>query len=144
MSINNRLKELRNKSNISQQELANRLNINRSTYARYETGDTQPDIETIKKIARFFDVSTDYLLGTSDHPTQPDGKNQDFNPIEEINKIIKNLGLKEGASGFFDIEKWKSFGPEDVEEIRKHFEWVAHKAKERKYNPDDNDTDGLE
>ena len=52
-----------------------------------------------------------------------------FNPLKKIKKIIKKLGL-EGLF-FQDIEAWKNFTPEDVEELRKHFEWVAHKAKER-------------
>ncbi|MDQ7860580.1 hypothetical protein RCO48_04425 [Peribacillus frigoritolerans] len=33
--------------------------------------------------------------------------------------------------GFFDIEKWKDLSPEDLDEIRRHFEWVTQKAKER-------------
>lgn len=60
------LKKLRNSKNLSQQELADRLKINRSTYARYETSTTQPDYETLKKLAQFHDVTVDYILGVSD------------------------------------------------------------------------------
>ncbi|MED4866146.1 helix-turn-helix domain-containing protein [Heyndrickxia faecalis] len=62
MGYGDRLKKLRDKRNLSQQQLADALNINRSTYARYELGQTQPDFDTLKKIASFYDVSIDYLI----------------------------------------------------------------------------------
>ena len=65
------LKKLRTSRGLSQQELANRLSINRSTYARYETSSTQPDFDTLKQLADYFEVSTDELLGyTVDKSTQ--------------------------------------------------------------------------
>lgn len=63
MNYGERLKKLRESKKLSQQQLAEKLNINRSTYARYELGQTQPDFETLEKLADFFEVSTDYLLG---------------------------------------------------------------------------------
>ena len=64
------LKKLRNIKGLSQKELTDRLNINRSTYARYETSSSQPDYDTLKKLADFFEVTTDYILGRSDNPKQ--------------------------------------------------------------------------
>lgn len=64
------LKKLRKNKGLSQKELTDRLNINRSTYARYETSQTQPDYDTLKIIADFFEVTTDYILGRSDNPNQ--------------------------------------------------------------------------
>jgi len=72
MHYGERLKALRSTMGLSQQELAHKLNINRSTYARYELGQTQPDFETLQKIADFFNVTVDYLLGRSDHPNEPE------------------------------------------------------------------------
>lgn len=46
-----------------QKEVAERLKINQVTYNRYEKGEREPDNDTLKKIADFFNVSTDYLLG---------------------------------------------------------------------------------
>lgn len=62
------LKRLRKSNNLSQQELTDRLKINRSTYARYETSSTQPDYDTLNKLADFFGVTTDFILGRSDNP----------------------------------------------------------------------------
>lgn len=58
-----RLKELRVKRNLYQKDVASMLGIDRTTYAKYETGDSEPNFGTLLKIADIFDVSTDYLLG---------------------------------------------------------------------------------
>lgn len=58
-----KLKELRQGRNITQNKLAERLGLSRSTIAMYETGGSEPDLETLKAIASFFNVSVDYLMG---------------------------------------------------------------------------------
>jgi len=55
---------LREKRGLSQVEAAKRMGIVRTTYSNYEAGNREPDIDTIKKFADFFEVSIDYLLGT--------------------------------------------------------------------------------
>ncbi|MCM2677737.1 helix-turn-helix transcriptional regulator [Shouchella plakortidis] len=59
---------MRKQKKLSQEGLTNKLGINRSTYARYEREQTQPDYDTLQKLADFFEVSTDYLLGRVDEP----------------------------------------------------------------------------
>lgn len=61
-----RLSMLRNKKKKTQQQLADFLGITRPAYTAYELGSRQPDYDTLKKLADFFEVSTDYLLGHSD------------------------------------------------------------------------------
>ena len=58
----NRLKELRNERHLSQQELADKLEMPRSTYGGYETEGKEPNIDTLCILANFFGVSTDYLM----------------------------------------------------------------------------------
>src|SRR5690606_25588819 len=55
-----------------QHEVANYLGITRPAYTAYESGARQPDLETVKKLAEYFNCSTDYLLGKSDDPRPPD------------------------------------------------------------------------
>lgn len=50
---------------MSQSDLANELGVSRLTVARWELGESTPNVETITKIADFFGVSTDYILGRS-------------------------------------------------------------------------------
>lgn len=66
--IAQRLIELRHKKGITQQDVATNINISRTTYAHYEISRREPDNETLAKIANFFGVSTDYLLGLTDLP----------------------------------------------------------------------------
>lgn len=61
-----RLKQLREENNLSQLDLANKLNMSQQAISAYEKGTREPDIDTIKKISDFFNVSTDYLLEKSD------------------------------------------------------------------------------
>lgn len=66
MKFQERLKQLREEQDLSKRELAVKLGIPPSTYYDYENGKTQPDLSKIIKIAEFFDVNSDYLLGLSD------------------------------------------------------------------------------
>lgn len=80
MVLGDRLRKLREKRELSQYELARRLGIARTTYQGYEMGAREPDYETLQKIADFFDVSTDYLLGRTNDPSQPDDLDIQINP----------------------------------------------------------------
>lgn len=57
------LKAEREKVNLSQEDVAKRLNINRVTYTGWESGKHNPNVEDIIRLAEFFKTSTDYLLG---------------------------------------------------------------------------------
>jgi len=61
-----RLKILRETRNMSQQRLAAELNVTQAMVSKYELGTSEPDIDTIKRIAVFFNVSSDYLLEISE------------------------------------------------------------------------------
>lgn len=58
-----RLKELRIKNNLNQKELADKLGYKQNTISQWESGKRLMDSDTLEKIADFFGVSTDYLLG---------------------------------------------------------------------------------
>lgn len=64
-----RLGILRTNQNLSQQQLAEEININRETIAKYETVKRIPSYEHLTKFAEYFHVSTDYLLGLQREPT---------------------------------------------------------------------------
>ena len=58
------LKELREKSSLTQEELAERVLVTRQAVSRWETGETQPNTETLKLLSRVFGVSINTLLGS--------------------------------------------------------------------------------
>ena len=59
------LKQLRTKKNLTQQNMADFLGITRQGYAKYENSDSEPSFEILQKIATYFSVSTDELLGNT-------------------------------------------------------------------------------
>lgn len=58
-----RLRKLRRERNLTQTELANSLNVSNGTIAMWETEKRQPDLDMVSRIASFFNVSVDYLMG---------------------------------------------------------------------------------
>lgn len=63
-----RLSRIREQRGLSQVELAERAGLSSQQIYRYENGKTEPDGTVVARIARILEVSTDYLLGTSDFP----------------------------------------------------------------------------
>lgn len=72
MSFGERLKHLRekHKPKIYQKELADGIGVSRQAITMWETGQRIPDTVTLQKIANYFKVSTDYLLGRTDYPSE--------------------------------------------------------------------------
>ena len=62
----NRIKNLREDRDLRQIDVAEAVGIDQRSLSNYETGKTNPDSETIVKLASFFGVTCDYLLGVSD------------------------------------------------------------------------------
>lgn len=69
-SFADRLKELRKTKNVTQKQIAELLSINERNYRRYEAGDVDPSASNTTKLADYFEVSTDFLLGRSNDPTR--------------------------------------------------------------------------
>ena len=89
-----KLKELRKREKMTQSDLSNKLNINRVTITKYETGERTPTTDDIISLAKYFNVSTDYLLGITDNSTT----NTDLQAVcnytglhENVIEIIKDL-----------------------------------------------------
>ena len=59
----NILRELRTKKGVYQKDVAKYLGVDRTTYVKYERGDSEPSIDIIKKLANYFDVTVDFLVG---------------------------------------------------------------------------------
>jgi len=62
MSFGDRVKKLRLKNNMTQEDLSKMLNVSRATAGRYETNKRFPDMIVLKRVADIFNVSIDYLL----------------------------------------------------------------------------------
>jgi transcriptional regulator with XRE-family HTH domain len=132
MSVGERLKHLRNNKNLSQQELSDRIGVNRSTYARYETNDTQADYDTLQRLANFYDVSVDYILGRGTSFATP----KIINDLteEEIKILIEMRKHPKFAVMFHDLAK----NPEKkLKTLIKMWEVIKEDIDEDNENPED-------
>lgn len=78
-----KLKFLRKHQELTQAEVAKRISIDNTTYCRYEKGIYQPDYDTLKRIAKFFDCTIDYLL-------EMECENTDSDKIVDLNNFLLN------------------------------------------------------
>ena len=93
--IGERLKQLRIKTGLKQQELADMFGLSSGTISFYESEQRKPDIDFIVAIAKYFDVSTDYLLGLTN---AIDKENIDISKVTGLNDFsltILEQSLKE-------------------------------------------------
>ncbi|WP_079529925.1 MULTISPECIES: helix-turn-helix domain-containing protein [Halobacillus] len=136
MSLGNRISTLRKQEKLTQKSLAAKLNIPHQNLSNYEREFRQPDYETLQKIADYFEVTIDYLLGRSEDPS---GANSDknFDPMEELKQFMVENNMQDIDFGFYDIKKWKKLSRQDVEEIKRHFRWVVQRAEEREIEDKD-------
>lgn len=108
--IGTRLKQLREEQNLKQEELAQKLSISASAVGMYETNKREPNNELTVKIAEFFGVTTDYLLGKTEIRNSEEANfkfafhkdidtegltDEDIKEALEIYRMIKNREKKE-------------------------------------------------
>ncbi|MEK4255456.1 helix-turn-helix domain-containing protein [Ureibacillus sp. FSL K6-2830] len=105
-TLGNRIKLLREKHNISQIEFAKKIGVSNAVLSRYESGDRKPDFDILNKIADYFEVSVDYLLGRTDIP--------DPTPHKEVDKEFQSF-INDP-----ELQVWyKELPKSDEEELRK-------------------------
>jgi len=103
--VSNSIKKLRKEKGMTQDELAEKLNVTRQAVSNWETGRTQPDIETLTKLAGVFDVSVERIIYGSERKER----------IVHVNRNIQ-IGPKEGLSMgaalamIISYVKWQSIG----------------------------------
>lgn len=68
--LGERLIHLRKEKKLTQQQIADKLHLSRGTYAQYEINRRVPEYGTLEKMADFFEVSIDYLVGRTKNPKQ--------------------------------------------------------------------------
>ncbi len=83
-----RLRELRNLEGITQQTIADVLNVQRATYAGWETGKDIMPLRQLNKVAKYYKVSLDYLTGLSNDEQKMKSKIGD---VIDVNLVSENL-----------------------------------------------------
>lgn len=102
-----RLKELREQKGLSQDAFSKDIGVSQSTVGNWESGTRHPKMDVLEKIARYFDVSIDYLLGRSDESVLPQSDPTWINvlgrvaagiPIEAIEEVIDREQITEAMA----------------------------------------------
>lgn len=97
--LGDRLKKLRGDGR-TQEDVAKAVGVSRAAYSHFENNRNEPDNDTLKKLAQYYDVSIDYLLGKSDKPHYYSLSEKDTRAIDQKIKDIID-GLDPDGPDFF-------------------------------------------
>lgn len=84
ISLGQRLKSLRKQRKMSQAEVGAAIGLTQTAYGRYETGERDPDTDTLAKIAQLFGVSIDYLMGVAAAAPVPENLPSNLTPMSQM------------------------------------------------------------
>ncbi|MBE6793564.1 MAG: helix-turn-helix transcriptional regulator [Ruminococcaceae bacterium] len=109
--LGEKLKQLRELSGFTQENIGKLLSVDRSTYSNYERSVTEPDVSTLKKLAKVFSVDLNFLLSSNDVPVKVSDikgvKTYNMNPDEK--KCIAAFRLLSEEQQAKTIEYMHSF-----------------------------------
>ena len=115
--MKSRIKELRKKRGLMQQRLASELGITQQMLSKYERDVTFIKVDVLKKIAKYFNVTTDYLLGVSDVKRD----------------LQRQMIMNETLDEYYDlVEVYKELDPYDQEMIWSIIQVVKRTSDRRK------------
>lgn len=114
MLFADRLRELRTQRNLTQFELASKLDVNKQTISQYERGVRRPDLESLSALCDYFNVSTDYMLGKSDVTLR-------FLTSDQLS-LVDGVGLKNSTPAAL---------PADEEELLSFYRKLNKHGKEK-------------
>lgn len=98
--LGDRLKKLRGDGR-TQEDVAKAIGVSRAAYSHFENNRNEPDNDTLKKLAQYYDVSIDYLLGKSDKPHYYSLTKKDYKDVEAIlNDAMNGVTGKTGVNYF--------------------------------------------
>lgn len=127
-----RLRYARKLRGYSQEELAKKINSTKSTISNYENDYSSPSNEILKDLADILLTTTDFLLGRTENIEI--NEETETNSLEAINQLLKKYNIDQ--SGFFDIEKWKSMGPEEIKQLESYFQFIVSEAEKKNKQQD--------
>ena len=96
--LHHRIVELRKSKKITQEGLSSKIGVSRSALSQYELGSRQPDYDIIKRMAEYFEVSIDYLLGNSESQIKESLQYLSDDQVLEAAEIFSRLSKEERAN----------------------------------------------
>lgn len=135
MLLNQRLKHFRSMSGLTQQQVADVLGLDRSTYAYYESGKTTPDIKSVNKLLKIFNISYYELMDEPD-PNAVSVSDSDAQEDEEDKLHIYDLSKLEKRLVIY----FRVLSPNQQKDLLNSISPETFEGrKKRKYSEDDED-----
>ena len=135
--IGKRLRQLREENDLLQKELALKLNISQQTISLYESNRREPDYEMLKRIADFFNVSTDFLLGESDIKNPYTNDKDELTPEEK--ELLKKIKSDPELSVLF--HDLKDAPKRKIKQLLKTWDFINEQFEEMEEELDDRKND---
>ena len=117
-TLGEKLRELRESYDLSQSQIASALNIDRSTYSNYELDRTQPNLETLVKLARIFNVPGEALL------PEFDDEGTSFRELLPSHGMVNSLSKDERGM----VAQFRALSAADRERIRSEIDDLANNS----------------
>lgn len=127
MNTVERIFDLIRKSKKSEYAIKKETGLPNSTFSEWRAGRAKPSAEALKKIADYFDVSVDYLLGRTDDPSPIRART----PVEENGLVIPPV-LQDPALRVAFHEGFTGLNQRDIDELARMAELLAAKNRENK------------
>ena len=106
MNFNNKIYELRKEKNISQEKLAEKLNVSRQAVAKWENGESFPDIDNLIMISNLFNISIDRLVKNDNCITNVNKEDIYIYPFHKLNHV--NLVVMKYFLYYYYLHKYFS------------------------------------
>lgn len=127
-TFKDRLKQLRNEKNLTQEELAKYIGTTRATLASWETGRREPDMETLRKLSDYFNVTLDWLMGNTDIRNQADEITQAVEDDPELAEFWNDLKQREDLKLLF--KQTRNLSPKAIKQVMRIIKAIEDEESE--------------
>lgn len=127
-TFKDRLKQLRNEKNLTQEELAKYIGTTRATLASWETGRREPDMETLRKLSDYFNVTLDWLIGNTDIRNQADEITDAISDDPELAEFWNDLKQREDLKLLF--KQTRNLSPKAIKQVMRIIKAIEDEESE--------------
>ena len=106
MALSDKLYTLRKKSGLSQEQLAEQLNVSRQAISKWESGTSSPESDKLIAISRYFNVSLDYLLKEDNDPSKDTPQREQRESAQVANRTQRSVGFIICIGGIICLIVW--------------------------------------
>ena len=91
MTLGQKIKKLRTEKNLTQKDLADQVHVTFQTVSKWEKDENEPDVSTLRELAKLFDCSLDYLLSEEDKEEEKEGETPEQPPVAPVAPVTEKI-----------------------------------------------------